>query len=86
MKVRVLDQLHVSSVSADTMPKGTVFAVSAPLGKELVAKGLVEVVEAEAEPAPAPAEDQASRKAEPAPANKAEQPPPNKAAGSKKRG
>lgn len=82
MRVRVVDQLHVSAVSSDTMPKGTEFEVSEPLAKELEAKGLVVRVETaeSTEPAPAPT----GEKAELAPANKAEKPPLNKASGRKR--
>jgi hypothetical protein len=75
MKLRVTDQLHISSVSADTLGAGAEINVSDALGQELLKKhpDKVEVVDAVE-----------SVKAEPAPANKAEQKPANKDAGGKR--
>ena len=46
MKVKLIDQLHISEVSADTMPGGSVIAVSDPTGQDLVARGLATKVSA----------------------------------------
>ena len=36
MKLKVLEQIHISSVSPETLPPGATIAVSAALGKELL--------------------------------------------------
>jgi hypothetical protein len=40
VELEVIDQLHISSVSADTMPAGTRFTVSADAAKDLIDRGL----------------------------------------------
>lgn len=70
MKMKVVDQLHLSAVSRDTMPAGHEFEVSDDLGGQLAAKGLaVPINEMAGE----------SQKSEPPPQNKAEPAPDNKA-------
>jgi len=63
MKLKAIDQVHVSAVKADSLQPGEVFEVSAVAGLELLAKrpGTFELVE-----------DDVEEKAEPAPGNKAE--------------
>ncbi|MGE0653085.1 MAG: hypothetical protein AB7P12_15250 [Alphaproteobacteria bacterium] len=84
MKMKAVDQLHISALGADTMPAGTEFEVSASLAADLEKKGLAVRVTEEAsdqmsdEPKPEAGKTEAA-KAEEAPANKAEQPPANKA-------
>lgn len=79
MKLRALDQVHVSSVQADSLRPGQEFHVSDQLGNQMLKSlpGRVEqVVEDEPATETAPAE-----KAEEAPVNKAEPAAPaNKAA------
>lgn len=65
MKMRVVDQLHVSSVGPNTMAKGAEFEISDDLGRSLAERGLAAPVGAAEKAEPAP-----SNKAEPAPANK----------------
>jgi hypothetical protein len=69
VELEVIDQLHISSVSADTMPAGTRFTVSADAAKGLIDRGL--------------ARRAGGGKAAKAPANKAAQPPRNKAGDNK---
>lgn len=77
MKLKALDQIHISSVQADTIAPGTEFAVSAVLGRELLKKhpDRVELVSDE-EPEP---ETQEEAKMEAPLENKAEPPLSNKA-------
>lgn len=77
VKMRVVDQLHVSSVGPNTMAKGTEFEVSAATAKDLEKRGVATRVggddgEEEAQPA-AQAE-----KAAPEPLNKMAAAPANK--------
>lgn len=44
MKVKAKDQVHISSVRAETIRQGEVFDVSEPVGKELIRRGLVSQV------------------------------------------
>lgn len=79
MKLKALDQVHISSVKADSLQPGEEFEVSAATGKELLAKrpGTVEQVADEDSGVP-------DEKAEPAPENKAvSAAPANKAAARK---
>lgn len=69
VKVKVLDQLHLTSVRASTIAKGEVVAVSAEEASALVKRGLVSRVAA-AKPAAKKAEEP-NNKAAPAPSNKA---------------
>jgi hypothetical protein len=46
MKVKLTDQLHISEVSADTLPGGSVIDVSDSTAKDLVARGLATKVAA----------------------------------------
>jgi hypothetical protein len=93
MKMKVVDQLSMSSIRADTMPKGFVFECSAAMAKELEQKGLATRADAPEEPqgdaqpasgGAAKADDdpgqtaKAGEKMEPAHLNKAETPPQNK--------
>lgn len=41
MKVKTIDQLHITSVGPDTIPGGTTIKVSDSEGAELVKRGLV---------------------------------------------
>lgn len=67
VRMKALDQLHISSVQADTLAPGEEFEVSSSRADELEAAGLAERV--------------GSKKADPAPANKARAAAPkNKAA------
>jgi hypothetical protein len=50
MKMKVVDQLSMSSIRADTMPKGFVFECSAAMAKELEQKGLATRADAPEEP------------------------------------
>lgn len=67
MQLKALDQFHISSVSADTLKPGQVFAVSDWLGGELMKKhpGKFANVAEKSEPAP-------DNKSEPLPKNKSE--------------
>jgi hypothetical protein len=72
MKLRAKDQLHVSSVQADSLRPGKEFEVSSAAGKELLKahpNALEEVSNDEPEAEKAEAKPQ--NKAEDAPANKA---------------
>lgn len=40
VELEVIDQLHISSVGAETMPAGTKFTVSADAAKDLIERGL----------------------------------------------
>lgn len=81
MKLRVLDQIHISSVSADSLRKDQLIAVSKALGEELLKKHPTVFEEAgEAEEPPADEAAPAEAKAAAEPENKAEPEPPNKAA------
>lgn len=40
MKIKIKDQLHISSVSADTLRAGATIEVSDKVGKSLVDRGL----------------------------------------------
>jgi hypothetical protein len=66
VELEVIDQLHISSVKADTMRKGERFTVSADHAKSLIERGL--------------AKKAGGAKAAAAPANKAAATPANKAA------
>lgn len=68
IRMRALDQLHVSSVQADTIRPGEEFETTTAEAERLAAQGLAERVEEKADPAPA----NKARKA--APANKARKP------------
>lgn len=72
MKMKVVDQLHLSALGPATMAKGAEFEVSDPLGKDLEQKGLATRVE------PAKTATDSAAKSEPAPANKKEPAPVNK--------
>jgi hypothetical protein len=67
VELEVVDQLHISAVSADTMPAGTRFSVSADTAKGLIERGLARKV--------------GRGKAAAAPANKAARAPTNKGGG-----
>lgn len=71
MKLKALDQIHISSVQADSLRPGQEFEVSDDLGEKMLKSlpGRLEQV----------AESAAAAKAEQAPQNKAEDPPENKA-------
>lgn len=71
MKLKALDQVHVSAVKNDSLRPGEVFEVSDEVGKELLKRKPALVVEIASESA---------AKAEPALANKKALPPANKAA------
>lgn len=72
MKLKATDQIHISSVSSDTLAPGTEFSVSDDAGKELLKKrpDAVEYV-GEDDPAPEP-ERKEDAKMETPLANKAE--------------
>lgn len=70
MRLKALDQVHVSAVQADSLRPGQAFDVSDAAGAELLKAHPDKFAEVKA-----PAE-----KAEPEPRNKAEPAPPNKAA------
>jgi hypothetical protein len=40
MKIKLIDQLHISEVSSDTLPGGSVVDVSDSTGADLVKRGL----------------------------------------------
>ena len=68
-RMKVVDQLHISSVGPGVMGKGTEFEVSDPIAADLQRRGLaVTVDEEKARPAP-------DNKMQPAPANKSAKPP-----------
>lgn len=69
MKIRALDQVHISSVQADSLRPGQEFDVADELGEKML-KSLPGHLARVDEPAPAPAE---------VPARKEKQPHPNKA-------
>lgn len=72
MKMKVVDQLHVSSVSPHAMGKGQEFEVSDAIGTDLEKRGLATRVEGEEAIVAAKAEEAPPNKAErAAPANKA---------------
>jgi hypothetical protein len=75
VELEVIDQLHISSVSADTMPAGTRFTVSTDAAKGLIDRGLAR------EPGGAKAKRAPANKAAPASANKAAPNPVNKGPG-----
>jgi len=78
MKLKALDQIHVSSVQADSLRKGQEFRVSDALGAELLKRHpttFEQLADDEAD-----ADAYAGEKAAPEPLNKAEPAPPNKAA------
>lgn len=80
MKMKVVDQLHISSVGPEVMGKGKEFEVSAAVGKELEKKGhAVRVDQDEDDQHENSQEPAQAEKAEEAPANKAEPAPANKA-------
>lgn len=81
MKMRVVDQLHLSSLGPETMGKGAEFEVSDAMGEDLLKKGVATRVDGEAAEAAA----ESGEKAEAAPDNKAEKPPANKAEKSARR-
>ena len=83
MKLRVIDQLHVSSVGPHTMGKGTEFDVSDATGADLLKRQppVVERVAERTAAAPAKAEAAPQNKVERKPKNKAERPPKNKKTG-----
>lgn len=66
VELAVIDQLHISSVSAETMGAGTRFTVSADVAKDLIERGLAKKV--------------GGAKASAAPSNKAAPKPRNQAA------
>lgn len=72
MKIKATDQLHVSSVQADSLRPGQEFEVSDAVGKELLKAHPNSLVRLDA--------DEPEEKAAPAPSNKAEPAPANKAA------
>lgn len=65
MKMKVVDQLHLSALGPNTMGAGEIFECSDALAADLEKRGLA-----------VPAEPRAKK--EKAPKNKAEQPPKNK--------
>lgn len=71
MKLRALDQIHVSSVKPDSLRKGEEFEVSDAAGADLLKKHPAKFEQVAGD---------AAQKAEPAPRNKAESAPANKAA------
>ena len=73
MRLRTKDQLHISSVRADTLRPGEEFEVSDSHGEELL-KAHPKLLQRVSGPSVA------AVKAQPAPGNKAEFPPLNKAA------
>jgi hypothetical protein len=65
VKMKAVDQVHISSVKADSLQPGEQFEVTEATAKDLEDRGLAKRVGgAKAEPAP-------TNKAEPAPTNKA---------------
>lgn len=85
MKLRALDQVHVSAVQADSLRPGQEFEVSDDLGKQMLKSlpGRVEQVVLVKEE-PAVTENAPASKSQPAPQNKAEPAAPaNKAASPK---
>ncbi len=84
MKLKALDQVHISSVKRDAITAGEVFEVSDDMGKQLMEKhpALFEQLGAKAPKAVAAAagaEQVEDAKSESAPQNKAEDAPANKA-------
>lgn len=94
MKLKALDQVHISSVQADSLRAGQEFYVSEATGKDLLERHPTkfEKISDDDAPAAAPiapialrkAEQPAQNKAEAKPANKAERKPSNKRAAKKK--
>jgi hypothetical protein len=78
MKLRVNDQMHISSVQADTLKPGREIDVSQALGDELMKKhpGIFEQLD-ETPPAEMPIAE-SDTKADPAPQTKVEPPPATK--------
>lgn len=90
MKLKALDQIHISSVKADSLKPGDEFSVSAALGDELLKKHPGKFVNLDAEAKSTEGEQDTKEndvteksenaaKAEAAPQNKAEDAPANKA-------
>lgn len=92
MQLKALDQIHISSVKADSLMPGDEFSVSAALGKELLKKHPGKFVDLDADERAAddqPAAEEKgpdvtdkaekAEKAEAAPQNKAENAQANKA-------
>jgi hypothetical protein len=69
MQLKALDQIHISSVSSETLKPGQIFAVSEALGIELLKKHPAKFENAGEKSEPAP-----NNKAEPAPMNKLDAP------------
>ncbi|CAL8981550.1 hypothetical protein RHODGE_RHODGE_02825 [Rhodoplanes serenus] len=67
MKMRAVDQLHISAVRPDVIAAGEEFEIEDGEGAKLASRGLARVIEVAEKAAPAP-----SNKSEPPPANKSE--------------
>lgn len=76
MKLKARQQLHVSSVRADTIRAGEEFEVSEPIGKSLIARDLASRVSS-----PAKGSRKKGGKNAKKPTNKMSDPPQNKSAG-----
>jgi hypothetical protein len=83
MKLRAIDQVHISSVKADSLRPGEEFEVSDAVGKDLM-KAHPDKFSAVEEGEQAEAAAATDAKSEPAPSNKAEDAPANKAANRRK--
>ena len=81
MRLQTVDQVHISAISATTLPAGHEFDVHDTIGAELLHK-LPHVLRPAA--ADEKAEASPANKAEPAPVNKAHPAPANKSAGKKR--
>ena len=67
MKMKVVDQLHISQLGPNTMGKGTIFECSDALAADLEKRGLAVPVD---KPAPVKKEKAPKNKSETAPKNK----------------
>lgn len=85
MKLRALDQIHISSVQRDPIAPGQLFEVSDDMGKQLIEKHpatfekVVSRGESKSNVDEQPESAGEAQKAEDAPQNKAEDAPANKA-------
>lgn len=71
MKLKAKDQLHISSVRADSLRPGEEFEVSDPIGRDLVKRGLATKVSGPKKGASSKKAQAADNKKAPSPDNKA---------------
>lgn len=78
MRLKAKDQIHLSSVKADTIRPNEEFEVSGPIGKDLVSRGLASEVRTKRRNSKGGKKP--GNKAAPMPENKSAQEPENKSA------